>query len=242
MSPSDIKMNVLGVIPARGGSKGIPRKNLYNLCGKPLIGYTIKAAFKASALTRFIVSTDSDEIAETAKEYGANVPFRRPSELATDSSLAADVMKHAIIEMEKLNGIIYDTLVMLQPTTPLRTPEDIDNAVQKLHSTGCDTVITMKDVGATHPARMYKIVNDKLVSIMDEGTALRPRQELQHIYIRSGDVYACRRSVIFDQGSLIGKDCRPIIIPSKRAVNIDSMDDVILAEYYLKNLEYYWSS
>ena len=100
----------------------------------------------------------------------------------------------------------------------------------------------MKDVGATHPARMYKIVNDKLISIMDEGTALRPRQELQPIYIRSGDVYACRRNVIFDQGSLIGKDCRPIIIPSKRAVNIDSMDDIILAEYYLKNMEYYWSS
>ena len=149
MSPSDIKMNVLGVIPARSGSKGIPRKNLYTLCGKPLIAYTIKAAIKANALTQFIVSTDSEEIAETAKEYGANVPFRRPSELATDSSLAADVMKHAIIEMEKLDGIIYDTLVMLQPTTPLRTPEDINNVVQKLHNTGCDTVITIKGTQST---------------------------------------------------------------------------------------------
>lgn len=228
------KTNILGVIPARGGSKGIPHKNLYPLNGKPLIAYTIEAASKAKLITKFIVSTDSEEIAEVAIKYGVEVPFIRPAELATDNALAIDVMKHAILEMEKLDGVSYDYFVMLQPTTPLRMSEDIDRVVDKLLNTGCDTVITMVDVGANHPARMYRIVNDRLEGIMNEGIALRPRQELPPVYIRSGDVYACKRSVIFEKNSLIGDDCRPVIIPQERAINIDSIRDIILAEYFLK--------
>jgi len=225
---------ILGVIPARGGSKGIPNKNLYNLNGKPLISYTIESAKQSKYLTRFIVSTDSEEIAQVAKQYSANVPFIRPAELATDKALSVDVMKHAISEMEHRDGHKYDFLVMLQPTTPLRLVGLIDKVIEKLIDTGCDTVITMVDVEAYHPARMYLIENDKLSPIMDERIPMKPRQELPSVYIRSGDVYACKRNIIFENNSLIGDDCRPYIIPSETAINIDTIKDVILAEYYLK--------
>lgn len=227
--------NILGIIPARGGSKSIPKKNLYPLNGKPLISYTIEAAKKAKLLTRFIVSTDCEEIARVAKRYGAEVPYIRPKELATDTALSVDVVKHAVIELENQGHIRYDYIVLLQPTTPLRLPEYIDGAITKLIETGCDTVITMVDVGANHPARMYRIKDDRLVTIMDEGVSMRPRQELPPVYIRSGDVYACKRNILFEKGSLIGDDCRAIVISPERAVNIDSMQDMVLAEYYLKN-------
>jgi CMP-N-acetylneuraminic acid synthetase len=227
--------NVLGVIPARAGSKSIPNKNLYPLAGKPLIAYSIESAKRSKFLTKCIVSTDSEEIARVAKSYGIKVPFLRPKELATDTALAVDVMKHALLEMEKIDKKQYEYLVMLQPTTPLRKPQYIDEAIRKLIDTDCDSVVSMVEVGAHHPARMYRIENDKLISIMDEGTAMRPRQELPSIYIRSGDVYACRRSVIFKHNSLIGDDCCPLVIAPEKAINIDDMKDIVLAEYYLKN-------
>ena len=229
-----IDKKILGVIPARGGSKGIPHKNLYNLNGKTLISYTIESAKQSKYLTRFIVSTDSKEIAQVAKQYSASVPFIRPAELATDEALSVDVMKHAVLEMERQDVLRYEFLVMLQPTTPLRPAGLIDKVIEKLIKTGCDTVITMVDVEAYHPARMYRIENDMLINIMDERIPMRPRQELPSVYIRSGDVYASKRNVIFEKNSLIGGDCRPVIIPSKTAVNIDTIKDMILAEYYLK--------
>lgn len=227
------RLNVLGVIPARSGSKGIAGKNFYPLNGKPLISYTIRSAQKAKLLTKFIVSTDSEKIAEVARRYGASVPFLRPKKLATDRALAVDVMKHALLEMERIDGKIYSYLVMLQPTTPLRLPAYIDDTIRKLTITDCDSVFTVTEVGANHPARMYRIERDRLINIMNEGIAMRPRQELPNIYIRSGDVYACKREIIFKKNSLIGDDCRPIIIPPDCAVNIDSTKDLILAEYYL---------
>jgi N-acylneuraminate cytidylyltransferase len=116
----------------------------------------------------------------------------------------------------------------------LRLPEDIDRALQKLISSQCDTVITMVDVGAYHPARMYRIENDRLVGIMEESIAMRRRQDLPPIYIRSGDVYACKRDIIFNRNSMLGNDCRPLVISPNRAINIDTLRDIVLAEYLLK--------
>jgi len=116
----------------------------------------------------------------------------------------------------------------------LRLPEDIDRALQKLISSQCDTVITMVDVGAYHPARMYRIENDRLVSIMVESIEMRRRQELPPIYIRSGDIYACKRNIIFNRNTMLGNDCRPLVIPSNRAINIDTLEDLLFAEYLLK--------
>lgn len=225
---------ILAVIPARGGSKGVPGKNIRLLAGKPLIAHTIASAKKSRLITKLIVSTDDDAIARVARDSGAEVPFVRPAEYATDKALAIDVMKHALESMEKVDGVKYDFLVMLQPTTPLKSEIDIDGSIQKLIETGCDSVVSVVDVGANHPARMYTIENDRMVSVMDEKVAMRPRQDLPPVYIRSGAVYACRREVLFEYNALIGKDCRPFIMPEERSVNIDDLRDFYLAEYYLK--------
>lgn len=228
--------HILGIIPARGGSKGIPHKNIYPLCGKPLIAYTIESARRSVRLTKLIVSTDDADIAEIARRYGASVPFLRPAELATDTALAIDVVRHALEFQEKHDGVHYDLVVMLQPTSPLKTAQDIDSVIDKLIESGCDSVVSMVDVGANHPARMYRINNDRLVSLMDERIAMRPRQELEPVYIRNGAVYACRREVIYRWNALIGPDVRPLIMPPNRSVNIDDPSDIVLAEYYLKTV------
>jgi D-3-phosphoglycerate dehydrogenase / 2-oxoglutarate reductase len=226
--------NILAVIPARGGSKGILDKNIYPVAGKPLISYTIECAKKSKLITRCIVSTDSNKIAEIAKQHLADVPFLRPEDLATDSALAIDVIKHSVLEIEKIDGIEYNYLVMLQPTTPLKIAEDIDGAIKKLLDTRCDTVVSMVDVGANHPARMYTIEDDQLSSIWDEGIAMRPRQDLNPVYIRNGAIYACKKDVLFQYNALIGRDLRPFIMPEERSVNIDSMSDLVLAQHYLE--------
>lgn len=229
--------HVLGIIPARGGSKGIPRKNIYPICNKPLIAYTIESAQRSVRLTKLIVSTDDADIAETARQYGAEVPFLRPAELATDTALAIDVVRHALEFQEKHDFLQYDIVVMLQPTSPLKTAQDIDAAIGKLIESRCDSVVTMVDVGANHPARMYRIIDDRLVNLIDEGITMRPRQELPPVYIRNGAVYACRRDVIYRWKTLIGPDVRPWIMPLNRSVNIDDPSDIVLAERYLKTTE-----
>jgi CMP-N,N'-diacetyllegionaminic acid synthase len=227
---------VLGIIPARGGSKGVLKKNIASVGGAPLIAYTIKAASQSTMLSEFIVSTDSQTIAEIALKFGAAVPFMRPAELATDTALSVDVVKHGLLYMEGRDQVQYDYVVMLQPTSPLRTGRDIDECVRKLIATNCDSVVSLVDVGATHPARMYWIKDDALVPVIDEGVAMRPRQDLPPVYIRNGAVYAVRRAVIFEYGNMIGKVCRAYIMPPERSINIDSAEDLLLTEYYLSNM------
>lgn len=223
----------LGIIPARGGSKGIPHKNLFPLLGKPLIAYSILSAKKSKHLSRLIVSTDSDTIAKVATDFGADVPFIRPQNLASDTALSVEVVKHAVHELEKQGDAPYDYVVLLQPTTPLRRAEDIDAALEKLHSTKCDSIVSFVNVGAHHPARMYKIENDILTSIMDEKVTMRPRQELPDVFIRSGDIYASTTVSLLEFNTLMGRDTRPVILPSSRSVNIDSRTDLYLAEHLL---------
>lgn len=226
---------ILGVIPARGGSKGIPRKNLYPIAGKPLIAYTIEAALASEMLTDTIVSTDDEEIARVSRAFGAEVPFMRPPELATDSAQAVPTIQHAVREMEKLRDVTFDVVVMLQPTTPLRTAGDIDACLRKLLETDADSVISVVDVGGHHPMRMKKIVDDVLVDYDTEAIENMPRQDLPPVYLRAGSVYATRRDVLMEQNSFKGSISRPYIIPPNRAVNIDTMEDMIIAEWRIQN-------
>ena len=228
--------NILGVIPARGGSKGIPDKNIITLGGHPLIHYTILSAMQSKNLTQFLVSTDSQKIAEVAQQLGAPVPFIRPGALGGDRILAVDVVKHAVLEMERITGVIFDFVTLLQPTTPLKLSRDIDDTLTTLIQTGCDTVLTVVDVGANHPARMCTISRgDRLVPVMDEGVPMRPRQELPPVYIRNGAVYACKRDVLWTANALIGKDVRVVVMPRERSVNIDCPEDLAVAESCLRN-------
>ncbi|MBZ0264074.1 acylneuraminate cytidylyltransferase family protein [bacterium] len=228
-------MKVLGIIPARGGSKGVPRKNIKLLLGKPLIGWTIEAS-AASNLTRTILTTDDEEIAQIGKELGADVPFIRPANLATDSSGAIPVIQHALELVEKEDGIIYDAIMMLQPTTPFRTVEDINGSLDLLERTGADSVISVIDVGGHHPARMKYLDGDKLIDPpFCEAYENQPRQELEPMYLRTGAIYLTKREILL-QNSLKGNDCRAWIMPEERSVNIDTPIDFEMAEYFGKRL------
>ncbi|MDY7092271.1 MAG: acylneuraminate cytidylyltransferase family protein [Acidobacteriota bacterium] len=232
-------LRTLGVIPARGGSKGLPDKNILPLGGEPLVLHTWKAAHAAQRLHRVILSTDSARIADTVRQAGGDVPFLRPAELATDSAQAIPVIQHALAEVERQErqeheeAPPYDAVVMLQPTTPLRTTEDIDGALALLESSGADSVISVVDVGGHHPARMKYLRGDRLVDPpFCEARENQPRQELEPMYLRNGAIYATRRQVLLG-GSFKGSDCRAWIMPAERSVNIDTGLDFRLAELML---------
>ncbi len=230
-------MRVLGIIPARGGSKGVPDKNIRPLAGKPLLVYTAEQALASRRLTRVILSTDAPQIAEVGRAAGLEVPFMRPAELATDEAKSLPVILHALQWAEEQEGETYDAVMMLQPTTPFRRAGDIDRAVEILEETGADSVISVTDVGPFHPARMKFLSGDRLIDPpFCEAYENQPRQELQPMYIRSGDIYLTRREVLF-QNSFKGGDCRALFIEPERAVNIDSPSDFRYAEFLMKSGE-----
>ncbi len=228
-------MRVLGIVTARGGSKGIPRKNVYPLLGKPLLAYTAEAALRAKGLTRVVLSTDDMEIAEVGEKYGLDVPFLRPAELASDHVPTVPVLQDVVRRLE-CTGEYYDAIFTLQPTNPLRRSEDIDGAIEMLERTSADAVISFVDVGERHPARMKWIDGDGRVADppFAESFEGQPRQQLTKLYLREGSVYLTRRSVLMEQNSLKGRDCRAWIIPEERACNIDSAFDLFLAEQLLR--------
>ena len=235
LSKADRKIiKVLSIIPARGGSKGVPRKNIKGLSGKPLIAWTIEEALKSCRLEKVIVSTDDKEIKETSLEWGAEVPFVRSEELATDSARAIPVLQNAVSFMQG-KGFQYDAIMMLQPTSPLRLARDIDGCIGMLaDDTACSSVISVTEVGEFHPARMKYIEDSILVDPpFCEAYENQPRQELKPMYIRNGAVYLVRTNVLMESSSLKGSRSRAYIMPRKRSVNIDSKYDFELAEWLM---------
>lgn len=226
-------MRVLGVVPARGGSKGVPRKNIRDLGGRPLIVHTIDAA-RASRIDRVVLSTDDEEIAAVAVEAGAEVPFRRPADLASDTASSLHVVQHALLACEAEEAARYDAVMMLQPTAPFRLAADIDLAIERLELTGADSVISVVDVGGHHPARMKFVDRDgRLVDPpFAEGRENQNRQELEPMVIRNGAIYLTRRDVLVG-GSFKGADCRGLVIPATRSVNIDTELDLRWAAWLL---------
>jgi CMP-N,N'-diacetyllegionaminic acid synthase len=228
-------MRVLGIIPARGGSKGILHKNLAPLLGKPLLAYTAQAALASHRLTRTVLSTDDEKIAEIGKQLGIDVPFMRPAELAGDDVPTLPVLQDVVRKLEA-SGERYDAILTLQPTNPLRRVEDIDGAIELLERTGADSVLSFVDVGERHPARMKWIDSNGRVSDppFSEAFEGQPRQQLNKLYLREGSIYLTRRSVLMEQNSLKGNDCRAWIIPEERARNIDTPFDLRIAEQILQ--------
>jgi len=232
-----MKKKIIGIIPARGGSKGIPKKNIINIFGKPLIYYSIKEAKKSKLITDLIVSTDSEEIAKISRKLGADVPFLRPKKLATDKMQTLPVIRHSIKFMEELKKIKYDYMVLLQPTCPLRNSKDIDSALKKLIRSNFNSITSIVDVGANHPYRMKFIKNNRLYNFVDQGFEnMKPRQELKKVYIRNGSIYASNRETVMRNNCLISKKNMPYIMPHERSINIDSLDDLIIAKHYLKKI------
>ena len=229
-------MKTLGVILARGGSKGIKRKNIRDLNGHPLIAYSIYAGLKSKYITDLVVSTDDEEIAKISIEYGAKTPFLRPSELAEDHVFSRDALNHAVIETENIFNKKYDYVVELPAVAPLRDSEDIDLALEKLIRTNADSVISVVMVQDKHPVRMKRIKNKKLKDFtteFPEGESSR-RQDLEACYLRNGAIYSMKRTTIIDNYSRVGNDSRPFIMPSEKSVNIDEIIDFYLAEVLIK--------
>jgi CMP-N-acetylneuraminic acid synthetase len=231
----DKQIHILGLTLARGGSKSVPRKNIKPIAGLPLIGYTIDEALKSKFITRYIVSSDDEEIRQTAIECGADAPFLRPSKFSTDDASSVSAMQHAVNWAEKQEGVEYDYVVELMCTNPMKTVEDIDASIEKLISTGADSVIAVNRLEDHHPARIKKIVNDKIIDFCIPEVPESRRQDLKpEAYVRSGSIYALKRDYLMLDGKRYGSsNSRPYILPPERAINIDTEIDFMIAELML---------
>jgi CMP-N,N'-diacetyllegionaminic acid synthase len=224
-------MKVLGIIPARGGSKGLPRKNIKKLAEKPLIAYSIESAIHSN-LTDVIVSTDDTEIKQVSESLGALVPFLRSEVLSNDTAKSIEVAMHALKFMEEYNNFIYDAIMLLQPTAPFRTSEDINRCLEIIAQyDDADSVISVVDVEAHHPARMKFVENGILIDPpFCEKHENQNRQELTPMFIRNGSIYLTRRNTILN-GSFKGKKSMAYIMPAVRSANIDTLNDFEHAEW-----------
>ena len=223
---------VFGVIPARGGSKGLPGKNLRVLGKLSLIGHAVASARESARLTRFIVSTDSAALADEARRHGAEVPFQRPAELASDEAGMIPVLQHAVRWLEATVGARPDLIVTLQPTSPFRTGDDIDRTVAKVIDTGSDSAQTVTEAGY-HPFFMKTLDGDRTVALFADGHKYVRRQDAPTVYQPSGAVYVTRRDVLMTAGRVLGADNRAVVQGFEAAVNIDTEWDFLLAELIL---------
>jgi CMP-N,N'-diacetyllegionaminic acid synthase len=229
--PTDPIRRTLGIIPARGGSKGVVHKNIRLVGGKPLIAYSIQAAKESRLVTDYVVSTDDDEIAALADQLGARVEMR-PVELAADDTPMLPVIQQVIGKLRESDDP-FEYAVLLQPTAPLRTGADVDTALEMLFTTGADSVVSVYQVIDAHPARMYRIRDNLLVPYAPEPSN-RLRQRLPPVYLRNGAIYAFRCGLIDEQGTLIGANTRPYIMPRERSINIDEEFDLYIADLLLQ--------
>lgn len=232
-------MKILGIIPARAGSKGVPGKNIRPLLGKPLIAYTIECGLQSNLLSDLVVTTDSPEIQKIAIEFGAKCPFLRPAELASDTALAVPTIQHAVAEMEDREDLIYDYIIMLQPTSPLKTANDIDQALKQLIDEGADGIISVVDVDNNHPMKMKKFLgkdgrSGRLVDYEKPPYENCPRQHLPPVYIVNGALYATKRDVFMQQNTFQGDWCLGYEMPLEKSINIDTPLDFLQAEFILK--------
>ena len=232
------KKRVLGITLARGGSKQVKNKNIRKILGQPLIAYTIKESLKSKYLTRYIVSTDSNQIKNVSQKYDAETPFLRPKKYAKDTSTSVSALQHAVKWIEKSENTKYDYIVEIMCTNPLKKSIDIDNVIKKIINTSADTVIAVNKIEDHHPMRIKKIIKDKIVDFCIKEKAESRRQDLRPLaYVRSGSIYAIDRNFLMKKSLRYGsKNSRPYILPDSRTINIDNEADFITASVILKNL------
>jgi len=224
---------VLGLVPARGGSKGVPGKNVRPLAGHTLLEYTSRAARESGVLDRVILSTDAPEIADAGRRAGLEVPFMRPASLAADDTPMLPVIEHALAETAK-HGWVPSIIVLLQPTSPLRRPDHIRDAVNLLRETNADSVVTVVEIPRhLSPDYVMRIDGGRLKPFLPGGQRITRRQDARPAYSRDGTVYAFRRSTLERWGGIYGDDCRPLLIDVRESLSIDTQDDWEQAERVL---------
>jgi CMP-N,N'-diacetyllegionaminic acid synthase len=231
------KPYILGMINARGGSKGVPNKNIKYLGGKPLIGWSIDVARQVPEITRLIVSTEDEEIAQIAAEYGADIPFMRPAELASDTAVQLDTIIYNVERLEQEEGIIVDAVALLQPTQPFRTPDDVSGCIQTLLKTGADSAITIAP-NKHHPLGIWTQNKDGqgLNQFLNKSDAQAGfnRQQMETLYFRTGAVYVISRKALLEKKSLYGEYVEGYVVDDIRSwINIDDLQDWEMAEAWL---------
>ncbi|KKQ57703.1 MAG: Acylneuraminate cytidylyltransferase [Parcubacteria group bacterium GW2011_GWA2_38_13] len=225
---------ILAIIPARGGSKRLPRKNIRPLAGKPLLAYSIEAARSSQYIDRIIVSTEDMEIANIAKKFGADVPALRPMELAEDATKSDDVLKYTAEYMESKENYIPDIIVLIQPTSPLVSAEDIDKTVETLIAGNSHSSLTVCEI-TERPEWMYRL-NGNVASPYIQGEVPYRHQDMQKLYRTNGAVYCVKREILLKKGILVDKESlRVYIMPKERSVDIDDINDFNYAETLIEN-------
>lgn len=224
---------VLGIIPARGGSKGLPGKNRRELAGKPLIAHAWESAQASGLFSRIVLSTDAEEIADLGREIGIEVPFLRPAELAQDDTPMLPVLQHAVAALEA-EGWPPEIIVLLQPTAPLRKGEHIQAAVEKLRESGADSVVSVVEIPHFFaPQKALRLEDGALQFWLEDGKSITRRQQLEASYAREGTVYAFWRRTLMEQGSIYGERCLPLVLSAEESLTIDSEADWQRAEALL---------
>ncbi|NLH72429.1 MAG: acylneuraminate cytidylyltransferase family protein [Verrucomicrobia bacterium] len=227
-------MRTLGIIPARAGSKRLPRKNVLPLGGKPMVCWVIEAARKAQSLDRLVVSSDDPEVLALAAGYDPGIVLERPAELATDTSPAIEYVKHALVSLERRGEEPFSVVVILQPSSPLTQPDDINATVQLLLRTGADTAVSVVRLDhAIHPVKLKIMEGDRLLPYLEEERGRLAAHELPVLYVRNCAVYATRRYVI-ESGQIIGADCRGYVMPRERSIDINDELDYRFAEFLVE--------
>ena len=225
---------VLALIPARSGSKGVPDKNTKLLAGRTLLEYVASAAAASGAVDRVVLSTDSDRIAAEGRRAGLDVPFIRPAELARDDTPMLPVVEHALVPLEQ-DGWVADIVVLLQPTSPLRRPEHIRDAVQQLRDSGADSVVSVVELPRHFsPDYVMRMHGDRLEPFLAGGKDVTRRQDARAAFARDGTVYAFWSRTVRDTHSIYGRDCRPLILSAADSITIDTQSDWAEAERRLR--------
>jgi CMP-N-acetylneuraminic acid synthetase len=228
----------LGIIPARGGSKAIPRKNLALLANKPLLAWTVEVALESASLDRLVISTDDPEIVEVGKRLGAEAPFLRPTELATDTSTSMDVILHALRWFADNENYRPDYVLLLQPTSPLRTVTDIREPISLALAKHADSVVSVCETHQ-HPLWM-KGVNDegRLIDLYPQSAAPTRRQDLSPVFALNGAIYLALRTVLLSERTFISDRTYAYVMPENRSLDVDTPWDLYLANLILNDREH----
>ena len=231
---------ILGVIPARGGSKSIRRKNIKTICGKPLIKYIFEASQQSRYITRLILSTEDEEIATVGKSIGMEVPFERPKELAEDDVPEIYVIKHALRYFDEV-GFKADAVILLHPTNPFTRTQTIDKAIELWLDTGCDSVTTIAEITRGHPYITKRLKEGNVIENfcpIPEGVKIHRRQDREKAYYLTGTLYLRNRSLIEAENMdshYLGKDSRAIVVDEIEAIDINTLFDFELADWLMTN-------
>lgn len=232
-------MEILAIILGRGGSKGIPMKNIQKLAGKPLIVHTISEAKKSKLISKIIVSTDNKKIAKIVQKAGAEVPFIRPKKISHDSSTTIDVVKHAINYLEKKQHYKPDIITLLQPTSPFRTAKIIDRSITMLKNSKSDIVLGVQKI-KTHPYRAFWLKGNYLKPFYQDFLKYHQRQLFPTLYYPTGSIYTFWTKTVKKFGHMYGPKIKPLIIENEEYnIDINSIFDLFISEMVLSNWLFY---